>query len=415
MTDALDGVIASDRITEPIDVVSQEILGVGRRPQKSKEEGLPNLALVSTYPPTPCGLATFTASLRASMLDVGGPAFSVDVVQVVEGEDIPEGGPEVIGVLRPDVPGSVEFAGRILNSYDAVVIQHEYGIFGPESGWAVIDLLKELTVPAIAVLHTVLKDPSPLEREIIERMRYLVSKFVVQSRSAAALLTGNFGVPLSRIEVIPHGTHPVPKSVPKVLRRDGNTILTWGLIGPGKGLEWSIRALSRVKEEHPNVRYVIAGRTHPKVLEREGETYREMLVDLASELGVSDNILWVNQYMPRSGVHELIRSSDVIVLPYDSTSQTVSGILVEAVTAEVPVVATRFPHAVELASDGAVVAVPNKDPVAMAEAIVSMLNDSPERRAIKKVQRILGPTLTWDHVARRYFHLLHRIAASRAL
>jgi glycosyltransferase involved in cell wall biosynthesis len=209
--------------------------------------------------------------------------------------------------------------------------------------------------------------------------------------------------------VIPHGaaSHTSAPRAP----HDRPHLLTWGLLGPGKGIEWALRALAVLKDLDPMPAYTVAGRTHPKVLEAHGDVYRESLLKLAADIGVSDAVRWADVYLDQASLSRLIRSADVVVLPYDSTEQVTSGVLIEAVGAGVPVVATEFPHAVELLADGPGLLVPHQDPEAMAAGIRHLLAAPDVTGSLTGLTG--GPTLRWPAVAARYQALAAHLLAAR--
>jgi glycosyltransferase involved in cell wall biosynthesis len=183
------------------------------------------------------------------------------------------------------------------------------------------------------------------------------------------------------------------------------------LLGPGKGIEWALRALAELKDLSPMPTYTVAGRTHPKVLEQHGDVYRDGLKTLARDLGVADAVRWADVYLDQAALSRLIRSADVVVLPYDSTEQVTSGVLIEAVGAGVPVVATEFPHAVELLADGPGLLVPHQDPEAMAAAVRHLIAEPAATRRLAGLAG--GPTLRWPAVAARYQSLASELLAQR--
>ncbi len=191
-------------------------------------------------------------------------------------------------------------------------------------------------------------------------------------------------------------------------------MLTWGLLGPGKGIEWAIDALDELHDLDPHPEYVIAGSTHPKVREHHGEAYREMLVDRAAASTSAAHVTFDDTYRDLASLTELIQSADVVVLPYDSRDQVTSGVLVDAVAAGRPVVSTAFPHAVELLASGAGIVVPQRDPVALGRAIRSVLTDPQLAASMAAEARRLAPGLSWPAVARRYCRLTDQVVAARA-
>jgi polysaccharide biosynthesis protein PslF len=365
---------------------------------------------LSTYPPTQCGLATFNAAL-ATHLNVS--AGKNGVVRLLAGDDqggltVDRAAPRVVHTWPTDTPGGWAAAANALNRFDVAVVQHEYGIYPGDAGNEVLPLLRALKKPVIVVLHTVLSHPDPLQRTVLERIVATADAVVTMTDTARQRLTGGYRVDPRKVSVIPHGAAS-HSSAPRD-HHDVPRLLTWGLLGPGKGIEWGLRALAELSGTEPMPVYTVAGRTHPKVLEQQGDVYRESLVKLAAELGVTEQVEWLDEYMDQATLSRLIRSADVVVLPYDSTEQVTSGVLIEAVGAGVPVVATEFPHAVELLADGPGLLVPHQDPQGMAAAIRRLLADDSTSRLSGLAG---GPTLRWPAVAARYQALAARLLADR--
>jgi polysaccharide biosynthesis protein PslF len=361
------------------------------------------IGFVSSYAPTLCGLATFTGSLYAELVTAGGA--SPRVVRVV---DTPQGSsaPEVVAELVAGDPTSAMRSAAALNQCDVVIVQHEYGIYGGADGVEILPFLGALVAPVIVVFHTVLSSPTEHQRSVLEGVAALADAVVVMTTTARDRLTSLYDVPAAKVTVIPHGAPPVRASSAALFRTTQPTILTWGLIGPGKGIEWGIAAMALLRDLSPMPRYVIAGQTHPKVLLREGEAYRENLVRQVRDLGLSDSIVLDNHYRHAAALAELVSSADVVLLPYDSGDQVTSGVLIEAVAAGKPVVATRFAHAVELLSDGGGILVPHKDPVAIAGALREVLA---RRSSGFTPARATPADLLWPAVADRYLDVARRL------
>jgi glycosyltransferase involved in cell wall biosynthesis len=366
---------------------------------------------LSTYPPTPCGLATFNAAL-ATHLTTGSSGSGVVRLLAADaaggGLAVDRTAPRVVHTWHTGTPGGWAAAANALNRFDVVIVQHEYGIYPGVDGDEVLPVLRALKVPTIVVLHTVLGTPSAIQRSVLERIVAAADAVVTMTDTARQRLTAGYQVDPGKVTVIPHGAGS-HSSAP----RDAHEIphlLTWGLLGPGKGIEWALRALPLLRQASPRLTYTIAGRTHPKVLEQHGDAYRESLEALAAELGVADAVRWNDAYLDQATLSRLIRSADVVVLPYDSTEQVTSGVLIEAVGAGVPVVATEFPHAVELLADGPGLLVPHQDPAAMATAIRRLLA-APE--VTSRMSGLAGcPTLRWPAVAARYQALAARLISA---
>lgn len=335
------------------------------------------VGLVGTYPPTRCGIATFTASLDEALRAIPGTATRVvRLIDPLEDRDNEEpcSASSHLHHLVNGSPSSTRNAVRELErSCDGVIVQHEFGIYGGPDGSEVLDLLEQLTIPVTLVLHTVLTEPTDTQRDIIERASAHARHVVVMSKSAAATLSDHYRVDPTRVVVIPHGafTRPTPDRGPRRGRR--YTLLTWGLIGPGKGIEWAIMALALLRDTAPTLQYRIVGQTHPRVVRDSGEEYRRMLHRLTEDLQVVDQVHFVNRYLDRHDLSAELRRADLVVLPYDSRIQSTSGVLAETVAAAVPVVATGFPYARELVTPGRGWLVDQEDPRGLAEAIAAAM------------------------------------------
>ena len=346
------------------------------------------------------------------MADTRGSRVGLDVVELVdEHSPIAIARPEVVAHLNPADHRSITLAAKRLSEYDAVILQHEYGIWGPKMGWPIVELIERLDTPVITSLHTLLPNPTPTQNRIVNILTARSEITVVPTQAALQLLQTLYAGDLGAVTVIPHGTKPVHRSVARLRRPmdfDGvrPRLVTWGLIGPGKGLEWSLRAASQLGARYPDLRYTIAGRTHPNVVAHEGERYRRHLQGLVANLGLELHVEFRDSYLSDRDLRDLLLGATIVVLPYDSMEQIVSGVLVEAVAANVPVVATSFPHALELARESAVAAVPHKSPEAMARAISRLLDQPAVRARMTSAQQRLGPDLEWSSVASQYEHLI---------
>lgn len=379
--------------------------------------------MLSTFPPTACGIATYAAALSAGLVTHGS---AVDVVRC--GSTPPLEDPLVVAALGRGTDAEVKAAVAALNATDVAIVQHEYGIYDGCDGDTVLGLMAAIDVPIVLIAHTVVSDPTPGQRSVLERACALADVVVVMTDTARRRLLAGFTVDGDSVIVIPHGaaTPPVstqPTAGPSAGPTTGPTnrshrrprILTWGLLGPGKGIEWAIDAFAELGDIHPAPTYTIAGATHPKVRERSGEAYREMLVDRAERSGARSSVSFDDSYRDLESLTELIRSADLVVLPYDSADQVTSGVLVDAVAAGCPVVSTAFPHAVELLASGAGVVVPQRDPAALAMAIRAVLTDDDLRRGMAAEARRLAPDLSWAAVAGRYDSLGARLIADRSV
>lgn len=355
--------------------------------------------ILSSYPPTPCGIATFSAALSAGLIANGG---TVDVVRCGPAPDLEDA---LVVASLDEVAGGAGAASDALNRTDVAVIQHEYGLYGGTDGEAVLAVLDGVTVPSIVVAHTVVQDPSANQRAVLERVCDAADAVVVMTTTAHDRLLDGFDVDASKVSVIPHGATTPAEEQPgldHVATDRAPRLLTWGLLGPGKGIEWAIDAVASLTDLHPRPNYLVAGATHPKVLARSGESYRQMLTTRAWSSGAAPFVSFDAVYRDLAGLTQLIRSADLVVLPYDSQDQVTSGVLVDAVAAGRPVVSTAFPHAVELLGTGAGIVVPQRDPDALATAIRLLLTDADRLAAMAAEARRLAPSLAWSAVAGQY-------------
>jgi glycosyltransferase involved in cell wall biosynthesis len=389
---------------------------------------------VSTFPPTQCGLATFTAALRGALLD--GTGDEGRVVRLVEAPAACAGD-EVVAQLVAGDPASLSWAAIQLNQCDVAILQHEYGVYGGADGSEILSLLDQVRVPRVVVLHTVLTDPTPHQRQVLELVLAKADAVVTMTRAARDRLAARYAVDLAKVSIIAHGApdlHAAPAAAaaaasarrasaspaPAAMTNSASlakrvpsagqpTVLTWGLLGPGKGIEWGIEAMAQLRDLRPMPRYIVAGQTHPKVMLHEGEAYRDQLRAQVRRAGLGPWISFDGRYRDASELAALIRSADVVLLPYDSTEQVTSGVLIEAVAAGKPVVATRFPHAGELLAGGAGLVVPHRDPAAIAAALRSVITRGDVLASMASAAAATAPQLLWPAIAGQYRELVGRL------
>ena len=379
-----------------------------------------DFVVLGTYPPTQCGLATFSAALLG---DLPGPGDRVGVVRVLD-EPAPDMPPPVVHDLVNGTVGAAEDAAAVMNRFGVAIIQHEYGIYGGPDGADLLPLMNALTVPPIVVLHTVLAEPDPWQKMILGEVIAAASAVVTMTETGRQRVLDQYGTDPAKVTVIPHGAATywasarpadtaaaywqrlgLPARLPTRLPGRLPGILTWGLIGPGKGIEHAIDAIALLRDEGIRVRYTIAGETHPKVRARSGEAYRRSLQDRVARLGVLDLVRFDDRYLAPRALARLVRSAGTVLLPYDSAEQVTSGVLIEAVAAGKPVVATGFPHAVELLSGGAGLLVGRHDPAAIAAALRRVLTEPGQAALMARHAAALAPGLLWPAVAAAYREL----------
>ena len=371
------------------------ILGKPRQLETARQ----SVTFVSTYPPTRCGIATFTRALMAAIATERRSSVGLNVVSLVDSR-IHRSAPEVTYQHLNGNDASRKLALDAIQTADIVVFQHEFGIYGGADGEEILDMITLLQIPSVVVLHTVPANPTMNQRRILETLAKESSKLIVLSQSALNQLLLRYEVDPAKVTVVSHGA--ITSAGRRHDASESSQLLTWGLIGPGKGLETAIDAVAQLKDIQPRPRYLIQGGTHPKVRESIGTGYLDGLVERAHGLDLDDVVEFDNRYVALDSLNATIRRSDIVVLPYDSTEQVTSGVLVEALAAGKPVVATEFPHAVEMLSAGAGIVVPSGDSNAMAAALRRMITSPREMETMRRAAERLASKLDWASVASSY-------------
>ena len=366
-------------------------------------------ALLGTYPPTQCGLATFSAALFAHLC---GPGDHAGVVRVLD-EPTRCNAPEVVHDLVNGSAPSAAAAVRVLNCFDVTIVQHEYGIYGGPDGRDLIPLLEALRVPSIVVLHTVMARPTTRQRMILVDVIDAASAVVTMTQTGRSRLLDIYGTSPAKVVVIPHGSADNRVAATSSRRNRGYRALTWGLLGPGKGIEHAIDAIALLRDRGLQVAYTVAGQTHPRVRARDGEAYRRLLEERVKARGVEDLICFDSRFLPADALIHLIDAADVVLLPYDSLEQVTSGVLIEAVAAGKPVVSTSFPHAVELLADGAGLLVQRRHPADIADALNRVFTEPGLSARMSRRSTDLAPQLLWTAVASSYRELAASLIETR--
>jgi len=365
---------------------------------------LKSIGMLSTFPPTACGLATFSAALMEGLESNG--VDQVNVVRVTDPRDslpLQQLDSHVISEWCLGSAAAEFKTSSILNAHDAVFVQHEFGIFDGPDGVNVLSVLASIQAPIVTTLHTVPLKPTPNQKRIIESIVDLSTAAVTMTNTAYERLCDAYLVDPRKIAIVPHGATLPSSSTPP--SATDPILLTWGLLGPGKGIEWAIEAIAQLSDEHPNLRYMIAGRTHPKVLAHEGEKYRESLIQLTHDLNIEDRVIFDDSYRTLQQLLTLLAQTTCVVLPYDSTDQITSGVLVDAIASGRPVVATKFPHAVELLATGAGKLCPHRDSASLAKAIHETISTPESLLKMHAIANDLALEHSWNHVANQYLQL----------
>lgn len=375
------------------------------------------VALIGGFRPRRCGIATFTTDI-AEQLAVHHPDISVDL-HVMDDPQAPLAYEGHRGTIRADRIDDYRAAARRMNEdgVDAVWLQHEYGIFGGECGEMVLELVDRVAAPLIVTLHTVLESPSAKQREVIEHLVRRASRIMVMSEHSRGLLQRLYRVEPERLAVIAHGAPDRPFGRGEVLKEalglsGRKVMMTFGLLGPGKGLETVIEALPAIVERHGDVVYRIVGATHPNLLAVEGERYREELQALASSLGVAGNVEWDNRFLDTAELLDQLEACDIYLTPYPNLQQSTSGTLSYAVALGKAVVSTRYIHARELLADGAGVLIDPRQADVIAAAVNGLLDDPARLVAVQRKAWEKGRETIWPRFAGAARELVESVIAT---
>lgn len=400
---------------------------LGRAGALGARKGIPDMgskapdriAFLGGFVPRRCGIATFTHDLCEAVADAAPEAvcFAGAVNDRTEGYTYP---PRVrFEILEKDLDSYRRAADLLnFNNADVLCVQHEFGIYGGHAGSHLLALLKEVRMPVVTTLHTVLREPDAMQRRVMAELVQRSDRVVVMAAKGAEILREIYGVPAVKTDVIPHGIPDIPFVDSSFYKAqfgvEGRTVLlTFGLLGPGKGIEYVIQALPEIVRRHPDVVYLVLGATHPHLIAREGETYRLGLERLAEDCGVKENVIFHNRYVSLDDLKEFIGVTDIYLTPYLNEAQITSGTLAYVFGAGKAVVSTPYWHAQELLADGRGALVPFRDSPAIAAGVCGFL-DHPERvQEIRRAAYRMGREMIWPAVAQRYLASFQQARADR--
>ena len=377
------------------------------------------IAFVGNYLPRRCGIATFTTDLCEAIATEFSETtcIALPVNDVAEGYAYP---PRVRFELSEKDIESYRRAASFLNinNVNLVCLQHEYGIYGGRAGSHILALLRELRMPIVTTLHTILFEPDPDQRWVLEEVAALSDRLVVMSQRGKDFLEEIYHVPPGKIDLIPHGIPDVPFVDPSFHKDlfgvEGKMVLlSFGLLTTSKGIENVIEALPAILADHPNVVYIILGETHPHVKKVDGESYRLSLQWLARERGVESNVIFYNRFVSPEELIEFIGAADIYITPYLNQAQITSGTLAYTLGAGKAVISTPYWYAEEMLAEDRGVLVPFGDPPALAEKVIDLLDDETRRHAMRKRAYLFGREMIWPQVARRYRESFGRARAER--
>jgi glycosyltransferase involved in cell wall biosynthesis len=376
---------------------------------------LRQIAVIGTYLPRRCGIATFTTDV-CEALALRLPDTNIFAIAINDGEEHYAYPDRVRFEIAEQDIASYQRAADFLNTngVDMVILQHEYGIFGGPSGSHVLELLRETHAPIVTVLHTVLRQPDATQRQVMDEIVRLSDRLVVMSHQARDILHDHYAAAVEKISYIPHGIPDVPFIDPNFYKdqfdAEGKIVmLSFGLLSPNKGIEYAIAAMPAILERHPDVVYMVLGATHPHVRHMHGEAYRLELQRLARELNVERSVIFYDQFVPLAALIEWIGAADLYITPYLNPEQVVSGTLAYTVGAGKAVISTPYVHATELLGEGRGMLVPFRDSASIAQQVTDSLDHGAARHAMRKRAYTLGRTMTWPRVAEDYERLLLQV------
>jgi len=381
-------------------------------------EPLRKVAILGNHLPRQCGIATFTTDLADAIGSAmpGLDSFVVAMNDVGRRHAYPTR--VRFEIAEPDL-GSYRRAADFLNvnNVDVLSVQHEYGIYGGKAGGHLLALLRELRMPIVTTLHTILAEPSAVQRVVMDELAHLSERIVVMSAYGAHVLREVHGVPVDKIDRIPHGIAPLAsdgRSKDRLGVAGRSVILTFGLLSPDKGIEHVIEALPAILARHPETVYVVLGATHPHVKERHGETYRLALEARAHRLGVEGSVIFHDRFVSPAELAEFLAAADLYVTPYLNLEQITSGTLAYALGSGRAVISTPYRYAQELLADGRGVLVPRADPAAIAREAIDLLADDARRDAMRVRAAEFGRDMMWPSVAHAYVRSFERARADHA-
>jgi glycosyltransferase involved in cell wall biosynthesis len=375
-----------------------------------KPAGQPSkIAFVSDYLPRRCGIATFTNDLH----DAVAAQYPDTQCGVLAINDVPEGydyGPEVQFEIQEQRLRDYQEAVNFLrfNGFDVLCLQHEFGIYGGRSGSHILAILREVDLPVVTTLHTILQEPAPDQRRVMDEIVRQSERLVVMTERGRTILQEIYNAPAAKIDLIAHGIPDTPFVDPSSLKdrfgvEDKKVLLTFGLLSPGKGIEYVIRALPEIVRQYPDLIYIVLGATHPNLVRAEGESYRLSLERLAEKLGMRQHVAFYNRFVEHEELEQFIGAADIYVTPYLSKAQATSGTLCYAFGCGKAVISTPYWHAEELLAEGRGVLVPFRDSASIATAVCALLEDEAHLDAMRTRAYLSGRAMIWSEAADHYF------------
>ena len=377
-----------------------------------------NILNVGTYSPQQCGIASFSKDLRDNLIRLG---EHISIAAVSDPHYTYQYPNEVSYVLRQTNKEDYANTANTVNrdyGIDLVIIQHEYGIYGGADGEYLLDFTSQLKKPFVLVTHTVVPTPTNGQRTVLRNLCQQAAGIVCMTKTSARLATQIYEAEADKVHVIQHGVPAFRQKNRCQLKREygfenKDLITTFGLIGPGKGIEIGIRTMKELVSQHKDLMYLIVGRTHPMLVKHEGEQYREMLTDLVIELGLEDNVSFINRFLEPEELGDYLYMTDIYLSPYPHADQAVSGTLAYALGCGRAIVSTPYLYAQEMVAEGqrGLVA-PNATPMALAELLNRILAEPDLKLILEKRAAKLGGKIKWPYIAQQYAMLAENVFKS---
>jgi len=372
-----------------------------------------NIAILSTYFPRECGIASFSRDLRNNMIPWN---CNVSILAISDKSNFYSYPKEVVFELEEDRREHYVSAAQFVNKsdIDLVFVEHEYGIFGGSDGEFVLDFVENLEKPFILNTHTILPSPEFHKRRILTKLGQKALAVICMTNRSTELLNKIYNVPYKKLYMVHHGV-PVFQEKPREAIKKSYGIsnrplvLTFGFLGPGKGIEIGIKAISYLKDKHKNIVYLVAGETHPNLRKKIGETYRESLVELIQTLNVDDNIKFINKYLSLDELGEVLYMADVYLTPYPNRNQAVSGALAYAIGCGRAIVSTPYDYSLEVLDNERGLIAPEASPEELASLIDKVLSNPQLKEELERKANKLGKTMAWPQVGKKYVDILENI------
>ncbi|WP_396192244.1 glycosyltransferase family 4 protein [Flavobacterium sp.] len=385
-----------------------------------KNKELPEILFITTYPPRECGIATYTQDLRNAIQEKFGNSFALKVCALNAKESDYKYSDEVKYTIQTD---DEEQFVQIANCINAdkniamIFLQHEFGLFGGENGDYLLKLMAHLKRPITTTFHTVLPNPNPTLKKVVRRIVDCSDSVIVMTNISAALLKNDYGISNHKIAVIAHGTHLVTsnETAPnksKIHLADRIVLSTFGLLSEGKSIETAIEAMPKIIERFPDVIYLVIGKTHPEVLKRDGEKYRNSLYEKVHELGLQNNVRFINRYLSLPELMDYLQRTKIYLFTSKDPNQAVSGTLAYALACGCPVISTPIPHAKELL-DGAGINFDFQNPKQLAEATIKLLFDPKLLKEMRLNALHAISSTSWQNAAIAHIELTKSSLAKR--